>query len=204
MAIINVNLDIVRERCENFVDLTSDCAACMNRINTDYIQETKNRWNSRDAEEYVRNVCAAFNDYIEQWNHSFSAVFREFQEKVNDLARSEHAQLLDVKDIVSLEELQVGWSGEDVNFRIDDEYGDFTDQHLNSNVRKILENLNEMNNCIDYAVQQALDSAFCNEIKASISKLISSADEVISQYNKETAAAASQKDIDTKRLEQNT
>lgn len=201
---LKISLSTVKAQLSNFVSHSTQCAAAMSTINSNYIEGTNNEWNTPAAATYIDGLCSAFNDYISQFNQYYQEGVDNFVDGVNVLARNEDADPVSPQTVEKLTELSKGWAGQPEDFNIPEDFAGFTNSNLTANINKLIENLSSMQNCIDVAVDNGLQGSFCTSLRESLGKLKSSAEEVAREYDGKAAERAVNQDTAIQTIKSNT
>ena len=201
---LNISLTTVKSELDGFVRDTSSCADVMKRINNDYINGTKNEWSSPAADQYITNLCSAFNDYISQFNRNYQDGVNSFVAGVNELARNEDASPVPECTVEKLSELTKEWQGSAEDFNVPENYESFTETNLVANVKSLISYLGSMQTHISVAVNNGLNGSFCTGLKSSLESLKTSAEEVINEYSGKAAQRAVDQDSSISTIKSNT
>lgn len=189
-----ISLSTVKAQLSSFIAKTGSAANAMTTINNSYIEGTQNEWNTPFAASFIDGLVGTFNDYIQQFNSKYQEGVDEFVSGVNTLAESEDADPVPAQTVQQITELSKSWVGQPEDFNIPDDFGSFTESNLTANIENFTSILDEMQTCIDTAVDSGLSGEFCTGLKQALASLKNSATSVAQQYSKEYAAQAVEED----------
>lgn len=201
---LQISLSTVKAQLSTFISESGGCKASMDAINNNYIAATDAEWNTPAAATYIDGLCSAFNNYIQQFNQYYQEGVDSFVEGVNELARHEDASPVPSQTVEKLTELTKSWAGQEEDFNIPEDYAGFTSSNLTSNINELVSHIESMQQCIDVAVDNGLNGAFCTQLRGSLEKLKTSATEVAQEYNGKAAERAVNQDTAIQTIKSNT